>query len=82
MEEVGRDEPTYLIEQKILGPRDQLSITAAEFNALRDARDVLFEALEFEQRYELLIGNFIEMELTLAEHCLVPQYSHSTVTPI
>jgi hypothetical protein len=53
---------TYVLEQRILGPRKQLSIAEGEFLAIGEARLVLSEALEFEQRYELLVGSFIAME--------------------
>lgn len=44
-----------------------MPITEAEFLALKHARGVLTEALDFEQRYELLVGNFIALELAFTE---------------
>jgi len=53
---------SYCLEQAIIGPRKRIPITEDEFVALKQARFTLSEALDFEQRYELLVGNFISME--------------------
>jgi hypothetical protein len=57
----------YTLEQLILNPHVKMSISEQRYNELAHAREVLSEALAFEQRYELLLGNFIAMELTLTE---------------
>ena len=71
----------YILEQRILGPRLQMSISEVRYNELDHARMVLSEALTFEQRYDLLLGNFISMELALTEICLrakvEPQYRYA-----
>lgn len=71
----------YILEQRIIGPRVQMSISEERYNELAQARKVLSEALTFEQRYELLLGNFFSMELALTEICLrakvEPQYRYS-----
>jgi hypothetical protein len=71
----------YILEQRIIGPRLQMSISEEHYKELAHAREVLSEALTFEQRYELLLGNFISMELALTEVCLrakvEPQYRYS-----
>lgn len=71
----------YILEQRIISPRLQMSISEERYNELAHAREVLSEALAFEQRYELLLGNFISMELALTEICLrakvEPQYRYS-----
>jgi hypothetical protein len=76
----------YVLEQKVLGPHRRLPITEEEFLALKAARQVLSEALPFEQRYELLVGNFIEMELSLTEFCLrstiEPQYAYLDIARV
>lgn len=70
----------YILEQRILGPRLQLNITEARYRELAQAREVLSDALAFEQRYELLLGNFISMELAFTEISLramvEPQYHY------
>ncbi|WLH02026.1 hypothetical protein PSH92_03915 [Pseudomonas beijingensis] len=60
----------YILEQFIIGPRLQLSISEGRYKELAHARNVLSEALAFEQRYELLLGNFLAMELAFTEICL------------
>lgn len=60
----------YILEQFIIGPRLQLSISERRYKELAHARNVLSEALAFEQRYELLLGNFLAMELAFTEICL------------
>ncbi|CAN7263001.1 hypothetical protein LJR189_001065 [Acidovorax delafieldii] len=60
----------YILEQRVLGPHVTLAITQKRYEELSHAREVLSEALTFEQRYELLLGNFIAMELALTETCL------------
>lgn len=60
----------YILEQFIIGPRLQLSISEERYKELAYARNVLSEALAFEQRYELLLGNFLAMELAFTEICL------------
>ncbi|GJN55231.1 MULTISPECIES: hypothetical protein [Pseudomonas] len=60
----------YILEQFIIGSRLQLSISEERYNELAHARSVLSEALAFEQRYELLLGNFLAMELAFTEICL------------
>lgn len=70
----------YILEQRIIGSRLQMSISEERYKELAQARKVLSEALTFEQRYELLLGNFISMELALTEICLrakvEPQYGY------
>jgi hypothetical protein len=51
------------LEQRIINPHAEVDITDAEFNALKASRKVLSDALGFEQRYELLLGNYLEFEV-------------------
>jgi hypothetical protein len=71
----------YVLVQRIIGRPLQVSISEDRYNELAHARTVLSEALTFEQRYELLLGNFISMELALTEICLrarvEPQYGYA-----
>lgn len=60
----------YLLEQKVIGSHFQVRITERRYKELTRARELLSEALAFEQRYELLLGNFISMEVALTEICL------------
>lgn len=68
---------TYILEQCILGPHLQMDISETRYKELANAREVLSDALAFEQRYELLLGNFIAMELAFTEISL-----RATVEPL
>ncbi|SDD41125.1 hypothetical protein [Paraburkholderia lycopersici] len=73
----------YILEQCIIGRRLQIPISEARFKELANAREVLSAALAFEQRYELLLGNFLAMELAFSEIGLrakvEPQYRYPAV---
>lgn len=51
------------LEQRIIDSHAVVEITDAEFGALTAARKVLTDALAFEQRYELLLGNYLDFEI-------------------
>ncbi|NWD22466.1 hypothetical protein HX864_04245 [Pseudomonas yamanorum] len=76
----------YILEQFIIGPRLQLSISEERYMELARARNVLSEALAFEQRYELLLGNFLDMELAFTGICLrskvEPQHQYTDLAGI
>jgi hypothetical protein len=57
----------YLLEQRVLGPHLQIDISEERYKELAHAREVLSEALYFEQRYELLLGNFLSLEQAFTE---------------
>lgn len=57
----------YLLEQRVLAPHLQVEISEARYQELAHAREVLSEALYFEQRYELLLGNFLSLERAFTE---------------
>jgi hypothetical protein len=46
-------------EQRVLGPRLQISISGERYNELAHSREVLSEALSLEQRFKLPLDNFI-----------------------
>lgn len=60
-------EKKYILEQRVLGPHVRMDIDEQRYNALANARSVLSDALAFEQGYELMLGNFIEMEMAFTE---------------
>lgn len=64
------EEKKFVLEQRVLGPRVQMEIDEDRYVALAKARYLLSDALAFEQGYELLLGNFIEMEVAFTEICL------------
>lgn len=77
---------TFLLEQRVLGPHLQVEITEQRYLQLAAARRVLSDALSFEQRYELLIGNFIAMELEFTEVSLratiEPQHQYAELAQL
>ncbi len=56
---------TPYIQQNIIGNAPQLPISEQEFEALAEARTVLNAVFELEESYDLLIGNYIEVEKEL-----------------
>lgn len=60
----------YILEQRILGTHLKMDITEERYYELAHARQILSDASAFEQRYELLLGNFISLELAFTEICL------------
>ncbi len=57
----------YVLEQKILNPHFKMEIDEERFNRLATAKSVLSDALAFEQGYEVLLGNYADMELVFAK---------------
>lgn len=76
-------ESKFILEQRVLNPHVQMDIDEQRYNALANARSVLSDAGAFEQGYELLLGNFIEMEMAFTEiglrATLEVDYRHPTV---
>lgn len=63
----------YILRQKIIGPCTPVSISEERYNALTSAMTTLIDGLAFEQKYELLLGNFMALELEMTEICLILQ---------
>lgn len=57
----------YYLERQVLDTHKKVKITEEAFLKLKEAKATLTAALDFEQRYELLIANFVSMELALTE---------------
>lgn len=66
----------YILEQDFLEPHLQLEITEEQYKQFKEAREVLSDALAFEQRYEQVLGNFIAMELAFSEFGLRATIEH------
>lgn len=56
---------TSYIRQSILGNAPELPISEAQFDAAQKARVVLAAAFALEESYDLLIGNYVEVEQDL-----------------
>lgn len=57
----------YFLRGAHIGPQTILEITDARYELLANARRTLVDAGAFEQRYELLLGNFTAFEMFCAE---------------
>ena len=60
-------EKKYILEQRVLDPHVRMELDEHRYIALANAKFVLSDALAFEQGYELVLGNFIEMEMAFTE---------------
>lgn len=73
----------FILEQRVLNPHVRMDIDEQRYHALANVKPVLSDALAFEQGYELLLGNFIEMEMAFTEiglrAILEMDYRHPTV---
>ncbi len=63
-------EGQYWLRRAVLGPQAPLSISEERYNLLRNARSTLVDAGAFEQKYEILLGNYIELEKFCTEWSL------------
>jgi len=52
----------YQLTLAILGPRQELEIDKERFDLLKGARHTLIEAFALEEKYEILISNYLELE--------------------
>jgi hypothetical protein len=52
----------YFLRQLVLSRTPEISITDDEFQALKVARNVLTSAFALEEAYDLVVGNYIELE--------------------
>jgi hypothetical protein len=55
----------YYLRKAVLEPAPEIEISIEEFNDLNIARRVLSNAFEIEQKYEIVISNFLELEKEL-----------------
>lgn len=68
----------YILQPALLAPPPPLEISEEEFRALKGARQVLNAAFAIEENFDLLIGNFLELEtsaLSLVASTMVRQVS-------
>ncbi|MCD9463030.1 hypothetical protein CJF25_08520 [Photobacterium phosphoreum] len=70
----------FFVKQMILGPTVALRIDESEFEKLKLSREILLSAKAIEEKYDLLISNFLELEKEilsqLAEHMIFSQFSY------
>ncbi|WP_440785223.1 hypothetical protein ACTACU_08685 [Pseudomonas syringae] len=66
-------ETTYWLRQAIIGPQNLIKLTQSEFEEIFNARTTLVDAKDFEERYEMLLGNFIDIEKFFSNYALESQ---------
>src|SRR5690606_20728013 len=66
----GQMEDRFWLRRAALGPQVMVSIDAAWYAALCEARATFIDAGAFEQRYEILLGNYLDLEKFCAEWSL------------
>lgn len=52
----------YIVRKRALGSFPQIDISLDEFNALKAARATLSSAFAMEEKYEILVANYLELE--------------------
>lgn len=68
---------TYWLRQIMLGPQNAIALTQAEFETILNARDILRDAKDYEERYEMLLGNFLDLEKFFSDYTIESQLSFS-----
>ncbi len=72
----------YILRIAALGMFPELTIDENEFNLLRNAKEMLSDGLAIEEKYEILLENFLEMELealSIAAQSMVrPDFSYES----
>lgn len=57
----------YLLRKAVIHPVPEVEISAQEFSGLRAARVVLSNAFAIEEKYEIVISNFLDLEKQLLD---------------
>lgn len=60
----------FLLRRRVLEPQTSLEIGQKEYDALAHARKTLVDAFAFEQKFELVLGNYRDFELAAANWAL------------
>jgi hypothetical protein len=57
----------YVLQPRLLAPPPPLEISAERYHAIKGARHVLAAAFELEENFDLLVGNYLELERSALE---------------
>jgi hypothetical protein len=57
----------YIIRKAVLAPTPEVEISPEEYSLLGKARGALSAALAIEEKYEILIGNYLALETRLLQ---------------
>lgn len=58
---------TYILRKAVLDLVPEIEISSADFSALKAARETLIEAFAIEEKYEIVISNYLTLEKRLLE---------------
>lgn len=76
-------ESRFGLGRAVLGSRAFLPISAEDYETLRSAKGFISEALALEEKYDLLVSNYLELEKTLndiaADHLLHSDHSYQSL---
>lgn len=61
----------YILRELVLGEVPEIEITAEEYAALKKARNILLNALAIEEKYEIVIRNYIDFERQLLDTTII-----------
>ncbi len=56
------DSMEYLLADSVIGSELIYDLTESEFNSIRKSRDILDSAFDLEEKYDILLTNFLELE--------------------
>jgi hypothetical protein len=74
----------YEIRRNTAAKHSVLTITKDEFESIQDSRDMLLRILVIEQRYDILVGNYLELERQIfhcnSEYVVHPSFDQSQFT--
>lgn len=62
----------YVLYKHVIAEVPEIKISEKRYQALKGARDVLFNALAIEEKYEVLISNYLEFEKEIFSLALTP----------
>lgn len=60
----------YWLRQNTLGPQNPVPLNSAQYNEILTARSILIDAKDFEERYEMVLGNFLDLERFFAAYAI------------
>lgn len=68
---------TYIIRKAVLGAVPEIEITASEFVDLKAARNILSDAFATQEKYEIVVTNFLDLEKQLLNIAVTNKIRHT-----
>jgi hypothetical protein len=60
----------YLLRINALGTFPEISLDKGEFDSIKSARQILSHGLAMEEKYEILISNYLEFEKEILDQAV------------